>query len=165
VNQIVIAIAAVLAASGPAPAQAQKPATVARPPGPITRAQFLNQLNSAFAAMDTNHDGSVSVAEVEAAQARDLQKAQAAARAKLETEFRQLDTNHDGQLNLQEFEAIATVHATSTPQQIVQQFDTNHDGKISPAEFNAPRLQQFDRADTNHDGVVTPAEAAAAAKK
>jgi hypothetical protein len=165
VNQILIAIAAVGGASGAAPAQTQKPATVASPPSPITRAQFLNQLNSAFAAIDTNHDGLLSLAEVQAGQARDLQKAQAAARAKLDAEFRQLDTNHDGQLSLQEFEAIATVHANSTPQQILQQFDANHDGKVSAAEFNAPRLRQFDAADTNHDGVVTPAEAAAAAKK
>jgi Ca2+-binding EF-hand superfamily protein len=163
VNQIVIAIAAVAAASGAAPAQTQK--TVAAPPSPITRAQFLNQLNSGFAALDTNHDGSLSHAEIQAGQQRDLAKVQAAARAKLEAQFRQLDTNHDGQLSLQEFQAVATVHANSTPQQILQQFDANHDGKVSAAEFNAPRLRQFDAADTNHDGVVTPAEAAAAAKK
>jgi Ca2+-binding EF-hand superfamily protein len=165
VNQIAIAIAAVVAASGAAPTQAQKPVTVAAPPSPITRAQFLNQLNSGFAAIDTNHDGSLSLAEIQAGQQRDLAKVQAAARAKLEAQFRQLDTNHDGQLSLAEFQAIASVRANSTPQQILQQFDANHDGKVSAAEFNAPRLRQFDAADTNHDGVVSPAEAAAAAKK
>ena len=59
-NQIVIAIAAVVAASGPAAAQTQKPVTTVAPaPAPVTRAQFLGQLNSGFAAMDTNHDGSL----------------------------------------------------------------------------------------------------------
>ena len=146
-----------------APALAQAPKAPA--PGPITRTSFVAQLNSAFAANDTNHDGYLSVAEIQAAQARELEKAQAAARARLEAEFRQLDTNHDGQLSLREFEAIATVHSNITPQQILQQLDTNHDGKISAEEFRAPRLQQFDKADTNHDGVVSPAEAAAAARK
>lgn len=130
-------------------------------PKPITRSEFMTQLNSGFAAMDTNHDGFLSPAEIQAAQENDRQKVQAAARAKLAAEFKQLDTNHDGQLSLQEFEAIAVVRANATPQQIFQQFDTNHDGKVSAAEFKAPRMQQFDRADTNHDGVVTPAEAAA----
>ena len=145
------------------PALAQAPMTPA--PGPITRASFIAQLNSAFAANDTNHDGYLGVAEIQAAQARELAKVQAAARARLEAEFRQLDTNHDGQLSLREFEAIATVHSNVTPQRIVQQLDTNHDGKISAEEFRAPRLQQFDKADTNHDGIVSPAEAAAAARK
>lgn len=160
---ILCALAAVIVA--PALAQAPKPPASPQGPKPVTRSSFIAQLNSAFAADDTNHDGYLSPAEIQAAQARELARIQAAARAKLEAEFRQLDTNHDGQLSLQEFEAIAAVHSTVTPQQILQQLDTNHDGKISPEEFRAPRLQQFDKADLNHDGVVTPAEAAAASKK
>ena len=152
------------AAMSVAPALAQAPKAPATS-GSITRTNYIAQLNSAFAADDTNHDGYLSLSEVQAAQARELARAQAAARARLEAEFRRLDTNHDGQLSLQEFEAIATVHSNVTPQQVLQQLDTNHDGKISPEEFKAPRLQRFDQADTNHDGVVTPAEAAAAAKK
>lgn len=147
-----------------APALAQAPKAPPAP-GPVSRASFIAQLDSAFAADDTNHDGYLSSAEIQAAQARELAKVQAAARAKLEIEFRQLDTNHDGKLSLQEFEAIAAVHSNVTPQQILQQLDVNHDGKISAAEFKAPRLRQFDKADTNHDGVVSPAEAATAAKK
>lgn len=153
----IFAIAAV--AVSPAFAQAPKPAG----PQNVTRASMISQLNAAFAANDTNHDGYLSASEVQAAQARDLAKVQAAARAQLEAQFKQLDTNHDGQISLQEFEALATVHARQTPQQVLQQYDTNHDGKISPDEFKAPRLRMFDKADTNHDGVVSPAEAAAAA--
>jgi Ca2+-binding EF-hand superfamily protein len=157
-NALILTSAAVILA---VPASAQQ----RQQPQPISRTQFVSQLNTAFATMDTNHDGSLSLAEVQAGQQRDLAKVQAAARAKLEAQFRQLDTNHDSQLSLQEFEAVATVRANSTPQQILQQFDTNHDGKVSAAEFNAPRLRQFEAADTNHDGTVTPAEAAAAAGK
>lgn len=160
-RHVLILSAAAVAMLLPSPAAAQAP----QQPKPVTRAQFDAQLDAAFAAMDTNHDGSLSLAELQAAQQRDLQRAQAALRAKLDAEFKRLDTNHDGQLSLQEFEASVTVHANSTPQQILQQFDTNHDGKVTAAEFKAPRLRQFDAADTNHDGVVTPAEAAAAGKK
>lgn len=156
-----LGVAAVLTVA-PAPAQAPKAPSG---PGPISRTSFIAQLDAAFSADDTNHDGYLSPAEIQAAQARELAKVQAAARAKLEIEFRHLDTNHDGKLSLQEFEAIAAVHSNVTPQQILQQLDINHDGKISAAEFKAPRLRQFDKADTNHDGVVSPAEAAAAAKK
>jgi hypothetical protein len=152
------------AAISVAPALAQAPKAPPAP-GPVTRANFIAQLNSAFAADDSNHDGYLSVSEIESAQAREVARVEAVARARLEAEFRRLDTNHDGQLSLQEFEAIATVHSNVTAQQVLQQLDTNHDGKISADEFKAPRLQQFDRADTNHDGIVTPAEAAAAAKK
>ena len=152
------------AAMSVAPALAQAPKAPAAP-GPVTRANFIAQLNSAFVADDTNHDGYLSLSEIQATQTRELARIEAAARAKLEAEFRRLDTNHDGQLSLQEFEAIATVHSNVTAQQVLQQLDSNHDGKVSADEFKAPRLQQFDRADTNHDGIVTPAEAAAAAAK
>jgi 5-hydroxyisourate hydrolase-like protein (transthyretin family) len=134
-------------------------------PKSVSRSEFIAQTDTAFAQVDTNHDGFISASEMQAAQQRDLEKVQAAARAKLEAEFKQLDTNHDGQLSMQEFLAIATVRPNQTPQQLVQQFDTNHDGKISAQEFRAVRLQIFDKADTNHDGVITPAEAAAAAGK
>jgi Ca2+-binding EF-hand superfamily protein len=158
-NVLILASAAAAIIASPLAAQAPQQ------PKPVTRQEFITQLNSAFAAIDTNHDGYLSLSEIQAAQQRDLEKAQAILRARLEAEFRRLDTNHDGQLSLQEFEAMETVHANSTPQQILQQFDTNHDGRVSAAEFKAPRLQQFDKADTNHDGIVSPAEAAAAAGK
>lgn len=132
---------------------------------PMTRGEFIAQVDAGFAAIDTNRDGFISPAEMQAAQARDLEKVQAAARAKMEAEFKQLDTNHDGRLSLQEFQAIASVRANQSPQQLVQQLDANHDGKVSAQEFRNPRVQQFDKADTNHDGVVTPAEALAAAGK
>jgi Ca2+-binding EF-hand superfamily protein len=102
---------------------------------------------------------------MQAAQARDLQRVQAAARAKLQAEFKQLDTNHDGQLSLPEFMAIGTVKANQSPQQLVQLLDTNHDGKVSAEEFRAARLRQFNQFDANHDGILTPAEMQGAAGK
>lgn len=126
---------------------------------PVTRAAVAAQLDSAFAAADTDHDGFLSVSEVQALENRELQKVQAALRARAEAQFKALDTNKDGQLSLQEFLAgTPNVKANDTAAGLVQKLDTNHDGKISAAEFRAQRLAQFDKVDLNHDGVVTPDE-------
>jgi Ca2+-binding EF-hand superfamily protein len=135
-------------------------------PQPVSRATVAAQADSGFAAADTNHDGSLNMAEVQALENSELQKVQAALRARAQAQFKALDTNKDGQLSLAEFSAaLPTVKVAETPAQVIQKIDTNHDGKISAAEFKAPRLAVFDRADTNHDGTLTPAEAQAAAGK
>jgi Ca2+-binding EF-hand superfamily protein len=128
-------------------------------PGPVTRSTVAAQLDSAFAAADTNHDGSLSPSEIEATSNRDVENARSAARTKLQAQFKQLDTNKDGQLSWAEFSAIlAALKAPQTPAQILQRLDTNHDGKLSAGEFKAPRLGLFDKVDLNHDGTVTPDE-------
>jgi len=134
-------------------------------PQAISRAAFNAKLDENFKAVDANHDGFLSASELQAAQARDLQNAQAQARAAMQTRFNQLDTNKDGKLSFDEFAAIATVRPNATATQILQQLDTNHDGKVSAEEFRAPRVAAFNKADANHDGTVTPAEAQAAQGK
>jgi hypothetical protein len=125
-------------------------------PKPVSRADFIKRIDAGFAAVDTNHDGVWSKAEVDSAQAHTVQQ-------RLQAEFKQLDTNHDGQLSMQEFAAGApTLKVDGTPEQILQRLDTNHDGKVSADEFRAPQLAGFAKVDANHDGVVTPAEAKAA---
>ena len=145
------------AAAVASPALAQQKASPQ--PKPVTRASVAAQLDTAFAAADTNHDGFLSVSELQALENSELQKVQSALRARAEAQFKALDTNKDGQLSLQEFLAsVPTVRANETAAAMVQKLDTNHDGKISPAEFRAQRLAQFDKLDLNHDGVVTPDE-------
>jgi len=135
-------------------------------PQSVTRAAIAAQVDGAFAGADTNHDGSLNEAEIQALENSELQKVQASLRARVQAQFKALDTNKDGQLSLAEFSAMTpSVKVTESPAQVIQKLDSNHDGKISAAEFKAPRLAVFDRADTNHDGVVTPAEAQAAAGK
>lgn len=135
-------------------------------PKPVSRAAVSANMDSTFAAADTNHDGFLSAAEIAALENKELQQVMAQVRAKLRADFDRLDTNKDGQLSFQEFAAtVSNVKANETPQQIIQRLDTNHDGKISAAEFKAPRLAAFDRLDTNHDGVVSPAEIEAARPK
>lgn len=132
-------------------------------PKPITRAGVSSNLDSTFAAADTNHDGYLSGAEIQVVQNRDMQQVSAQLRARLQANFKQLDTNKDGQLSFQEYAASAGVKLNVTAAQVMQRLDTNHDGKVSAAEFKAPNLALFDRADLNHDGTVTPDEARRAA--
>jgi len=138
-------------------------AAIAQAPQPVTRAQLSGQIDTAFAAADKNHDGSLSIAEMQQLQTTELETVQKALRQRVEAQFQALDTNKDGQLSVAEFSAMTpNVKVNETPEQLIQKMDSNHDGKISAAEFRAPRLAVFDRADLNHDGIVTPAEAQAA---
>ncbi len=152
---IIAAASAVLLSGSPALAQ-QKGAAA----NTITRTSVSSQLDTNFAAADTNHDGSLSLSEIQALQAKELSTLEAQVQAKLQAAFKQLDTNKDGQLSFREFAASAgAIKANETPQQVLQKIDANHDGKLSAAEFKGPRLAAFDRIDANHDGVITADEA------
>lgn len=153
---ILIAGAATMAMGGVSKAQQPVHAQAAQS---IKRSDVIAKLDANFAADDTNHDGVLSLAEMEATQNRELQSLRNALLAKLRTTFNQLDTNHDGQLSFAEFAAqAAAVKPNETAQQVLQKLDTNHDGKISAAEWRAPHLAQFDHVDANHDGIVTADE-------
>jgi lipopolysaccharide biosynthesis regulator YciM len=142
-------------------------AAAAQPaPKPISRADYINLLNSRFNTVDSNHDGNVTRDELAAQQQRDLAQERATIQAKLRDAFKQLDTNKDGALSLAEFLASAPgIKTTQTPEQLLQGLDANHDGKVSADEFRAPQLAKFNRVDANHDGVVSPEEQRAASGK
>ena len=130
----------------------------------ITRADAIKATDTKFAATDTNHDGFLSKAEINAEEQREVQRATGKLRQQLEVKFKQLDTNKDSQLSLAEFlAATPSLQVAANADQVLQKLDTNHDGKLSPDEMRAPQLAAFAKADANHDGVVTPAEMKAAA--
>ena len=132
------------------------PAVSAQPaPQPIPRATFLQNMDSDFAKIDTNHDGKLSSQEIAAWQRAN---AMAEIMARNHALFLQLDTNHDGQLSLQEFAQFHGDPPPANPAPMISHFDTNHDGVISIVEFRAGTLANFDRLDTNKDGVVDAAE-------
>lgn len=152
---------AVAAAAPRTAAPAGAPAAGAQKP--MTRQEFIANVQARFNAMDTNHDGVLDAAEVAAAQQKEIAEANAVERQRAEAEFARLDTNHDGQLSKAEFmAAVPSVKPNQTPQQIIGSFDTNKDGKISAQEYEARPLASFDRIDTNHDGVISPQELQAA---
>lgn len=156
VTSKLIMASALLALGTPLAAQAPAASTN------ITRAQVVSELNAAFARVDTNKDGVISVAEANAAQARVAAQAAAEVEKNVEAQFAQLDKDKNGQLSLAEFKAGAPVPKMVPGDQLVKLLDTNKDGKVSAAEFQAQRLRQFDALDTNHDGIVTLQERQAA---
>jgi Ca2+-binding EF-hand superfamily protein len=101
-------------------------------------------------AIDTDHDGKFSVAEI------------AAASAGLIT----LDTDHDGQLTSLEYLPSQSDPAANKPDETVQRLmslDKNADGTLTREEV-PERLQGLStRTDINHDGILTPDEIRASA--
>ena len=167
-----LAVAAVLApiAATASAAVVQKRAAAAAPaapaadqPKPMTREQFLSNLQARFNALDTNHNGVLEENEIAAAQQKELQQLQAAEQQRMEQQFERLDTNHDGQLSKAEFMAAAPpVRARETAAQLAATLDSNKDGKVSLQEYETGPLATFTKLDANHDGTVTTQEIQAA---
>lgn len=130
---------------------------------PLKRSDFVRTVDDRFAAMDTNHDGQVTKAELFADQQKELEQARAKIVQQMQIRFRALDTNRDGQLSFQEFLALApTLRPMESADQLLQRLDSNHDGKVSAGEFRASELAKFNKLDANHDGILTPDEVKAA---
>ena len=102
-------------------------------------------------ALDTDHDGKLSAAEI------------AAAPQTLLT----LDRNGDGQLMLDELQSRPQ-NAGASADELVKQmmsFDRNGDGVLTPEELPARLQAMFQRGDTNHDGKLTADEIRAMAAR
>ncbi len=160
---IAVAATSPVFASAVAPAAAA-PKAAAPAQQPLTRAGLTKNLDSTFKAIDTNGDGTLSTAEISAAEMKVLQNRAGAVRSRLEAEFNKLDTNKDGSLSKAEFMAAAPAGPTTAPNgaPALAQLDKNKDGKVSPDEYRAPQLATFDKLDTNHDGTISAAERQAA---
>ena len=189
------AAAATLLAGGAAFAQAVQPG---QPAGgrhnfmmkTETRADVQAHVAKLFARLDTNRDGFVTKAEVDAMQAEHAVKVQQrAARFDPAKAFDRLDANHDGQITKAEIDAAHAARDAAHPGApagahrgggMFARADVNKDGVLTRAEFDAAAAQMharmekagmhrgfagqmFDMADTNKDGRVSLAEAQALA--
>lgn len=102
-------------------------------------------------ALDTDHDGTLSAAEIAAASAS----------------LAKLDANGDGQLTSLEFLPMQVDPTAVDPDALVTRlmaFDRNGDGVLSPDEIPERLQGLMTRADSNHDAKLTPIEIRAFAK-
>ena len=146
--RISITAALMLTLATPASSQA---APVAQP---LPRATFNATMDGEYRKIDTNKDGQLSRAEVEA-----FQKAAIAVQvqARQRAVFVTLDGDRNGQLSLAEFSRVP-VNPQRTNPDVLMRFDTNRDGKVSLIEHRTATLANFDRLDVDKDGVVSLAE-------
>jgi Ca2+-binding EF-hand superfamily protein len=103
-------------------------------------------LTGPLARFDTNHDGSVSLAEMDAV---------------LRADFNALDHNHDGALNGSEM-AEENDRRSQADASATLLFDWKGSGFVDFDEFAAPMHTLFAQLDRNKDGVLSQREAASA---
>ena len=132
----------------------------AQAPRAVTRAEVLANSDKQFAAMDANHDGILTRAELD-----NFARNQVigAAMERNKAMFDALDTNHDGKLSREEFAKLIGQLQVPNTGPLYARLDPKHSGKVTRDAFRAAALANFNKVDTNHDGVVTPAEQRAAA--
>jgi Ca2+-binding EF-hand superfamily protein len=119
-------------------------ASVKKQSGPRGRAERTGEatrMDPILNAIDTNHDGVLSAAEI------------ANASAALKT----LDTNGDGMLSADETK-MRQMTVADRVAHMLDEWDTNKDGKISKAEAPDRVQQQFATLDKNGDGFLDEAE-------
>jgi Ca2+-binding EF-hand superfamily protein len=95
-------------------------------------------------ALDTDHDGQLSAAEI----------------ANASASLRSLDRNGDGEITFDELEPSRT-DAGASPDQLVAMlmaFDKNSDGVLTLDEVPERMQPMFQRGDANHDGKLTSDE-------
>lgn len=160
-NRTLFALPALFLAAAAAPVAAQAQGQAEEVP---SKAELQKTLDDNYARMDSNKDGNLTRAEVEAAQSVALKQAQQLVDQRMAQEFAKLDANKDGQVSLAEFTAATPKARAGSVDQFLQRFDGNKDGKVSPAEYKSPMLAAFDRVDSNKDGVVSPQERQSASR-
>lgn len=128
----------------------------------LARGTFVTNVDKNFRTLDTNHDGMLTLQEINGAQAQRQKTLQAQIASRRAQAFTRMDTNKDGMISQAEFNAGAPVPKISNIDAGFAKLDSNHDGKVSPDEFRSPRVARFDALDANHDGVVSSQEMRAA---
>ena len=97
--------------------------------------------------LDTNGDGNITKAEVDAHKAG---------------RFAEADANGDGSVTAAELSAFAEAERAERRErrqaEMFKRLDTDGNGSVSEAEFLARPDRMFERADANGDGVVTAEE-------
>lgn len=146
------------------------------------------ELKGAFAAIDTDHDGVISLAEWETASFalfrsadrnndNSLDPSELGGTTITQDTFLLIDEDHNGRLSIAEFMRLrravftaADIDRGDTLSLVEFELltllaqtgwtDRNHNGRIEPSELKAALTQAFGQLDENHDGFLSAAEAA-----
>jgi Ca2+-binding EF-hand superfamily protein len=104
---------------------------------------FAERADKMFDRFDTDKDGKVTQAEVDAVRAQDIKK---------------FDANGDGVLQLDEYQNLWLEHMRSRMVDSFQRLDDDGDGKVTDAEMKAPMARMTRFMDRDGDGSVTREE-------
>jgi Ca2+-binding EF-hand superfamily protein len=107
------------------------------------RSEEWHSSRMSIANYDSNNDGTVTRAELEAG---------------LRQYFRQADTNHDGRLDPEEVATANQRRIRQDESAAIPLIDWNQDGYVDFDEFAAGVRSQFEQLDLDGDGKVTPDE-------
>jgi len=140
----------------------------------MTRAEMVQKVQDHFARLDTDKDGFVTKAEMDAAETAMHQTMADRMKQRESGMFDRMDANHDGSLSRAEFDAAHDAMADhmggmrgmhgAMAGHMFSAADTNKDGRVSLQEATAAAATHFDKLDANHDGTLTPDEMRAAHK-
>jgi Ca2+-binding EF-hand superfamily protein len=185
---VALAVSAAIAQAAP---QVAHPAGHGRVMQTEARTDVQANIAKMFARLDTNHDGFIAKAEVDAIDAQRAAKIEQRAKSfDPDKVFARIDANHDGKITPAEVQAArnSRAQAKGTPAKapatgftgLFARADANKDGAVTRAEFDAVGAQlkgrmekaglrsggvnrMFETADANKDGRVSVAEAQAVA--
>lgn len=156
--------------------------------GSVARAlPTATELKSAFAAIDADHDGVISLGEWENASFalfrsadrnndNSLDPSELGGTTITQDTFLLIDEDHNGRLSISEFMRLrravftaADIDRGDTLSLVEFELltllaqtgwtDRNHNGRIEPSELKAALVQAFARLDDNHDGFLSTSEA------
>lgn len=160
------ALAALAVLASPASAQSKPASAKAVPTVPaknkgISREDYLKNADQEFKNIDSNGDGLVDDAEIEAAGQSVVQARLIAQNKAL---FERLDTDRNGMLSPAEFAVLAGRKMKIDARPMLKKFDTNNDGRISALEFKTGKVTKFNELDLDHNGTLSPDEIQASRK-
>lgn len=122
-------------------------------PQSVARATIVANAEAEFARVDTNKDGQMSRAEIEASQ---LKVITARVNARNKALFAEFDADKNGQITRAEFDrASPAPKPDATP---VLRIDANKDGQISLAEHRNATIDTFTKIDADKNGLITGLE-------
>ena len=173
------------------PAMAIQQAPIRNAAQPLSRAAVQTQVQTHFSAVDTNRDGFVTKAEVEARGDMRRSQRQAKNADRRGSRFERLDTNKDGSVSRAEFDAAQATRAQRGEAgaerraaraargkmaggglmggrfgaRMLERADADRDGRLSLAEASTAALARFDRVDADRNGMITAAERQAARQR